>query len=279
MKEHASRHAELGNFLKTRRANITPAQIGLPAGIRRRTPGLRREEVAALAGIGLTWYTWLEQGRDIQVSPQVIHSLARILMLNEEETHHLYVLANQPVPLQPPPYRQIVPAALQRILDSLPFSPSLILDTRWNILAWNTAATAVFTDFQAIDIASRNYIWLMFTNPHYKEILDHWDRQARSLAARFRAECDTYIEDPWVTAFIKTLCHESKEFAAWWSLHEIATEKTYNKIFHHPAAGKLTFEHSSFFVSDNMTLKVFINTPAPGTDTAYKMKQLLQPKS
>jgi transcriptional regulator with XRE-family HTH domain len=167
MKEHASRHAELGNFLKTRRANITPAQIGLPAGIRRRTPGLRREEVAALAGIGLTWYTWLEQGRDIQVSPQVIHSLARVLMLNEEETHHLYVLANQPVPLQPPPYRQIVPAALQRILDSLPFSPSLILDTRWNILAWNTAATAVFTDFQAIDIASRNYIWLMFTNPHY----------------------------------------------------------------------------------------------------------------
>lgn len=275
MKEVISRYKELGDFLKTRRSKISPLQVGLPEGSRRRTPGLRREEVAALAGIGITWYTWLEQGREIQVSAQVLESLSRILMLDEEEARHLYTLAHQTSPKSIPPHQQIISPMLQRILDSLSFSPSMILDTRWNVVAWNKAATVALFDFGNISVADRNCIWLMFTNPNYKKIFDNWEQQAQGLIARFRAECGKYIEDPWVTEFVQKLKNESKEFDKWWSMHDVETEKEYYKVFNHPIAGKLTFEHTSFFVADNMNLKLFINSPAPDTDTEIKIKKLI----
>lgn len=275
MKEELSRYKELGDFLKTRRAKISPLQAGLPEGSHRRTPGLRREEVASLSGIGITWYTWLEQGREIQVSAQVLESLSRVFMLNEEETHHLYTLANQTLPTNIPPHKQVINPILQRILDSLTLSPSLILDTRWNVIAWNKAAKAALMDFETISIEDRNYIWLTFTNPQYKKMFDHWEQQAQGLIARFRAECGKYIEDPWVTEFVRKLKNESREFEQWWSMHNVENEKESYKIFNHPIAGKLTFEHTSFFVADNMNLKLFINAPAPNTDTKMKIKNLI----
>ena len=275
MKEEISRYKELGDFLKTRRAKISPLQVGLSKSPRRRTPGLRREEVASLSGIGITWYTWLEQGRDIQVSSQVLESLSRVLMLNDDEIRHLYTLANQTSPVNIPPYYQDVNPMLQRVLDSLSLSPSMIFDTRWNIIAWNRAAELVMLDFGKIDIAQRNYIWLIFTNLKFKELFNNWDNQAQGLVARFRAECGKYIEDPWVTEFVQKLKKESREFDKWWSMHDVENEKGNYKIFNHPIVGKLTFEHTSFFVSDNMSLKLFVNAPAPDTDTEVKMKKLM----
>lgn len=275
MEEGITRYKELGNFLRTRRAKISPEQAGLPEGLRRRTPGLRREEVASLSGIGITWYTWLEQGREIQVSVQVLESLSRTLMLNEEETRHLYTLANQTPPINIPSYHQDLNPMLQRILDSLLLSPSMVFDTRWNIIAWNKAAEAVFFDFNKIDSAQRNYIWLVFTDSRFKETIDNWSKQAQGLVARFRAECGKYIEDPWVTEFVQKLKDESTEFEQWWSAHNVESEKGNYKILNHPTAGKLVFEHTSFFAADNMNLKLFINAPAPNTDTEIKMRKLM----
>lgn len=275
MEEELSRHKELADFLKTRRARISPQQVGLPDGTRRRTPGLRREEVAYLSGIGITWYTWLEQGRDIQVSAQVLESLSRVLMLDEEETRHLYTLANQTPPSRIPLHQQAVNPMLQRILDSLRLSPSLILDTRWNVIAWNKAARVVLIDFEAMGPEDRNFIWLTFTNPAYREIFENWEQQAQGLVARFRAACGAYIDDPWVTEFVQKLKGASSEFARWWSMHDVENEREHNKVFNHPVVGKLAFEHSSFFVADNMNLKLFINAPAPGTDTESKMRMLM----
>ncbi|MCP9313683.1 helix-turn-helix domain-containing protein [Liquorilactobacillus satsumensis] len=275
MKESLARYKELGDFLKTRRAKISPSQVGLPVGIRRRTPGLRREEVAALAGIGITWYTWLEQGREIQVSAQVLESLSRVLMLDKAEIRHLYILANQPSPLDIPPQQQALAPMLQRILASLTFSPAIILDTRWNLVAWNTAARVALFDFDTLAAEDLNCVWLMFTNSQYKKRFTNWEVQAQGLIARFRAECSKYIEDPWVTKFVRQLQAASPEFAEWWSMHNVAKEREYYKTFNHPTAGKLIFEHTSFFVAANMNLKLFINAPAPGTETEYKMKNLI----
>lgn len=212
MTKFISRYQELSDFLKTRRAKISPAQVGLPMGSHRRTPGLRREEVASLAGIGITWYTWLEQGREIQVSAQVLESLRRVLMLNAEETRHLYTLAHQVAPMDIPAQQQTVSPMLQRMLDSLAHSPALILDTRWNLVAWNNAAKIVLIDFDTIRAEDRNCVWLMFTNSEYKKRFTEWDKQAQGLVARFRAECSKYIEDPWVIEFVEKLKRKSPDF-------------------------------------------------------------------
>lgn len=140
---------------------------------------------------------------------------------------------------------------------------------------WNKAAKVALFDFENISVMDRNCIWLMFTNPNYKKIFDNWEHQAQGLIARFRAECGKYIEDPWVTEFVQKLKNTSKEFDKWWSMHDVENEKEYYKIFNHPIAGNLTFEHTSFFVADNMNLKLFINAPAPDTDTEIKMKKLI----
>jgi transcriptional regulator with XRE-family HTH domain len=141
------RYIELADFLKTRRAKILPSQAGLSSAARRRTPGLRREEVAQLAGIGITWYTWLEQGRPIHVSAQILESLSRVLLLDRQERMHLYLLANQPLPAELPVYQGTVSPILQHVLDSLTLCPSLVTDQRWNVIAWNGDIT--FFDIQA----------------------------------------------------------------------------------------------------------------------------------
>jgi len=273
MKENISRYKELGDFLKTRRAKISPLIVGLPEGSRRRTPGLRREEVAALAGIGITWYTWLEQGRQIQVSAQVLESLARVLMLNDEETHHLYILANQTPPKGIPSHHQKISPMLQRVLDNFSYSPATILDSRWNIIAWNKAAKVSLMDFDNVSIENRNILWLTFTDPNYMKIYDNWELHAQEQIALFRAGCSKFIDDPWITQFVQTLKRESKEFDRWWSKHDVKTEKEYYKILNHPIVGKLTFEHTCFFVADNMNLKLFINSPV--AETEIKMKKLI----
>ena len=269
------RNKELGDFIKTRRAKISPGQAGLPEGTRRRTPGLRREEVAALAGIGVTWYTWLEQGRSIQVSVQVLESLARALMLNDDETEHLYALANQARPVHFPAQRQPIHPRLQHVLDSLQFSPALILDVRWNIVAWNDAAAATFIDFSKVDIDRRNYIWLTFTNKQYRKIFTNWEFYVQNLLARFRSACGSYIDDPRLNHFIEELKATSKEFNQWWPMHNVENERGGQKVIGNPKVGEMIFEHTSFLVADNHDLQMFINIPLQGTETEKRVKKLL----
>lgn len=269
------RYKELADFLKTRRAKISPADLGLSTTTRRRTPGLRREEVAQLAGIGLTWYTWLEQGRNIHVSAQVIESLARVLMLDRQEQIHLYRLANQPLPPDLPESEANVSPILQHVLDNLVHCPSFIADQRWNVVAWNRAAALVLGDFAAMDGRRRNIVWGMFTDEYYKKLYMHWDLHARSLLGRFRSSCGKHIEDSYFVQLIKELEDESPEFKKWWPLHDVLDDSGVYKQFDHPGAGTLEFESSCFDVPDHSGFRLFVHVPVGGTDTAAKMQSLL----
>ncbi len=277
MESSEQRHKELSDFLKTRRARISPSQVGLTIETRRRTPGLRREEVAQLAGIGLTWYTWLEQGRPIQVSAQVIESLSKVLFLDKQERNHLYRLANQPIPSDLPGCQGTVNPALQHILDSLELCPSLITDQRWNVIAWNKASSLIFGEYSEMNARERNIVWAMFTDDYYKQLFVDWHVHAKSLLGRFRSTCGRYIEDLWLNQFINDLKAQSPEFNLWWPLHEIQNESGVcgvRKRFNHPKAGILDFESSSFDVHDN-SFKMFVHVPVSDTDTAEKMKALV----
>ena len=269
------RYKELADFLKTRRAKILPSQVGLLTTARRRTPGLRREEVAQLAGIGLTWYTWLEQGRPIHVSASVLESLSRVLLLDKQERIHLYILANQPYPTDSPEYHGKVTPVLQHVLDSLSLCPALVTDQRWNVIAWNKEANLLFGDFTIMNVRERNIVWTMFTDQKYKQLFTDWNLYAKRLLGGFRATCGQYIEDTWLVQFIDDLKSQSTEFNLWWSLHEIESISEKYKQLNHPVVGLLDFEVSNFDVSDNMGLKLIVHVPTPGTDTETKMKSLL----
>ena len=269
------RYKELGDFLKTRRAKILPTQAGLAVDTRRRTPGLRREEVAQLAGIGLTWYTWLEQGRHIHVSAQVLDSLSRILLLDRQERIHLYLLANQSIPADVPEYHGTINPILQHVLDQMVHCPAFIADWRWNVVAWNDAASAVLGDFTKMNARQRNVVWAMFTENYFKLLYDHWDLHAKSLIGRFRSSCGKYLEDAWITQFIDDLKEQSPEFNHWWPLHEIQNDSGVYKLLNHPIVGRLEFESSCFDIPEHTGFRMFVHVPLSGSDTESKMKRLL----
>src|SRR6266545_1817139 len=181
------RRKELAAFLRSRRERVTPEQVGLPTYGRRRTPGLRREEVAQLAGIGITWYTWLEQGRDIQVSVNVLERIAHALRLDGAERAHLFMLAhNRPPPVAALQRAHVTPAH-QRLLESLA-GPAYLATPRWDVVAWNTALSAVFGDLTAIPVERRNMLWLVFASADHRATIPDWENDARAMVARFRIE-------------------------------------------------------------------------------------------
>ncbi|MDR1482867.1 MAG: helix-turn-helix transcriptional regulator [Synergistaceae bacterium] len=269
------RYKELGDFLKTRRAKILPSQVGLPEGIRRRTPGLRREEIASLAGVGLTWYTWIEQGRSIQVSTQVLESLARVLMLDKQEIIHLYTLAQLAPPTNFPAYDETVNPMLQHVLDSLQFSPAVIIDARWNVIAWNNAAAGILLNYSKINVYQRNVIRIMFTNEEFKKTFTDWRSSAQGMLARFRTTYGKFIDDPWIEEFVEDLKNESSEFNLWWPMHNVKMEEERFKTVIHPILGQLKFEYTSYLVSNNSNLKMTVFTPIDGTGTKEKITQFL----
>ncbi len=275
MDNEKQRYKELGDFLKSRRAKILPAQVGLPAGIRRRTPGLRREEVALLSGIGLTWYTWIEQGRPIQISTQVLESLARTLLLDRYETSHLYTLAQHTPPANFPIGNNTVNPMLQHVLDNLTISPATILDARFNVIAWNRAAAKILFDYGTVDAAKRNLLRIMFTNKEYKQTIADWEAAAQEMIACFRTVYAKFVGDPWVEDFIKELRIESKEFNAWWSMHDIKKDAEILKTINHPVLGQLQFEFTSYLLISDSNLKLSVLTAFPGSDTEEKIKQFL----
>lgn len=275
MDNSKQRHKEFGDFLKTRRAKILPSQVGLPEGTRRRTPGLRREEVASLSGIGLTWYTWIEQGRPVQVSTQVLDSLARTLKLNQQEISHLYTLAGQAPPVSAPSSTESMNPMLQHVLDSLEYSPAMIMDARWNVIAWNQAASMLSLDYGKIDFYKRNLLRMIFTNEEFQQTFPDWHTAAQRMVANFRTVYSKFIDDPWLEEFVNELKSESKAFDLLWSKHHVKVEDSRIKIIIHPVLGQLHFEETSFMVTENNSLLMNVFTPLEGTKTKEQIQYYL----
>ncbi len=270
---------ELGDFLRTRRARLAPEDVGLPRGSRRRAPGLRRAEVAHLAGVSVDWYTWLEQGRPITVSTQVLESLVQALHLHANEREHLFFLAHQ----QPPPERamdlETVSPTLQHFLDHQGLSPAFVLGRRWDVVAWNEAARVIFGDFGQMTTFERNSVWRLFTSPTHRHLLVDWEGHARRVLAQFRASCGRYPGDPRLTELIQDLMLRSPEFRAWWPDHEVLAALEGHKTLNHPQAGSLMFEHLTFQVVDAPDLSVNVYTPLDEAETPAKLSRLLSERS
>lgn len=263
---------ELSAFLKSRRHRITPVEIGLTAGPRRRTPGLRREEVAQLAGVGLTWYTWLEQGRDIKVSEQVLDSLSRALRLDTAERAHLFALAQHRAPPVAPLAMPTVSPVLRRFVDSLP-NPAYVKTARWDVLAWNRALTALLGDLGRMQPEQRNLVWLVFTDPRYRSLLEDWKRDAQRILAKFRSDYGLAGSDPAFEHLLSDLRHASPEFERWWQQQDVDSFAEGLKRFRLPGVGLIEFEYSSFFVGGQPDLRFIVYAPLAG-DSARKARQL-----
>jgi transcriptional regulator with XRE-family HTH domain len=268
------RHHELAEFLRSRRARLSPEQVGLPRGARRRTPGLRRGEVAMLAGVSSEWYTWLEQGRDINVSVQLLESLSRVLRLDTDERAHLFLLALR----QPPPVETFSPPAisthLQQFVDQLGASPASIVDTRMNVVYRNAAHRVVFGGMDTGSERDHNLIWRIFSFPAQQMNVD-WENIARVYLAQFRASYGRFINDPWWAEQIEALSQFSPEFRELWARHDILNLSEGSKTLHNPVVGDLHFDILWLQTVDSSDLRVLIHTPRCNSETIEKIERLL----
>ncbi|ALK34123.1 helix-turn-helix transcriptional regulator [Burkholderia plantarii] len=270
-----SRRAELGAFLRSRRESLSPAMVGLPEGLRRRTPGLRREEVAMLADVGTTWYTWLEQGRDVRASREVLVAIANALRLDAVERQHLFVLSDRPSPDIRPVYSEKLEEPVQRMLDSLTRQPAYVTGPRWDILGWNRAASRVFGDYARIATDERNLMFMVFANEQHRRLLVDWEILARAAVAMFRLDSARYVGDPDFRRLISTLRACSVEFNAWWPKHEVLNPLSNLKRINHPEKGSMTFEYTSFALLDGSERKLTVYTPLEGCGTVDKLDSLM----
>jgi len=276
MRPDEIRRQELSDFLRTRRARISPAEVGLPPGPRRRTPGLRREEVAQLAGVSATWYTWLEQRRPIRASAGVLDNLARVLRLDPIERTQLFQLAQRQPALDTSPPREKVTPLLQRLVDRTPAFPVIIQGVRWDILAWNRAARAFFLDFEAIPAAERNMVWLYFTDRAFRSLFVDWPNRARDVLARFRADYGRHAGELRFVQLVERLKAVSPEFAQWWPRHDVLPHSEGRKYYNHPAVGRLVGEHITLSVSDNPELKLVIIAPTAEPDSVAGFRTIVK---
>lgn len=271
-----ARRRDLGAFLRSRRARLTPADVGLPAGFRRRTPGLRREEVALLAGVGVTWYTWLEQGRDIRPSAEALSAIADALHLDLSERRHLYILNDRPAPELRSNGTERVDEPLLRMLASLSGQPAYVLGRRWDILAWNSAAKAVFGDYAELVGDERNIMHLVFADKAHQRLLLDWEKIAPISLAMFRADSARYLGDPDFERLITTLKQSSAEFRQWWPEQEVLLPFTGHKGIQHPRAGPMAFEYTTLQVAGQPDMKLVVYTPLDADGSTRKLQALLR---
>jgi transcriptional regulator with XRE-family HTH domain len=264
---------ELGAFLRARRAALRPEDVGLPQGVnRRRTLGLRREELAQLAGISVSWYTRLEQGKDVQFSAKAVARLAEALQLTVAQREYLLALAHgDPFGVEPAPTRTV--SATQRdVLDAQGDNPAYLI-----LLAWNQAASNVFgfaEDLAAAPAEERNLLWLIFTDDARTWLVDR-ERHAKLLLAQFRDASRHLVNDPWLGRFVDRLQQRSPEFAQWWSQYDVERVQETEKVIDHPAVGRLTLRQTVLqVVEDSSGLYLILYTPALETDTAEKLQKL-----
>jgi transcriptional regulator with XRE-family HTH domain len=256
---------ELGEFLKTRRAELSPRTVGLPeTGAPRRVAGLRREEVAQLAVISTDYYTRLEQGR-IQASAPVLSTLAQVLHLDDDQRDYLFSLAGKDHGRPRRRGRQTVQPQLQRLLDDLTATPAIVMGRRMDILAWNSLAAALITDFAEIPEKKRNYARVVFTDPAMRSLYTDWDTVARTAVAQLRMEAAKYPDDPRLTALVGELSVQDPHFRQWWAAHHVAARTVGTKALHHPIAGALTLDWDTLTASTDPDQQLVIWTAEPGT--------------
>jgi transcriptional regulator with XRE-family HTH domain len=272
MSQHVGSETLLGTYLKDRRAKLDPAAFGFAAK-RRRTPGLRREEVAQRANISPTWYTWLEQGRGGAPSAAVLDRIARALMLTDVEREHLFLLG-----LGRPPdvrYRKDegVTPRLQRVLDALEPCPALIRTAIWNVVAWNRAATVMLTDYGALPPEQRNILRFVFLDPKHRAAQYDWDSVARFVVGAFRVDAARAGAAEEVEPLVDELCRLSPEFKAMWQDNDVRSHGEVVKQIRHPVLGPLAFEYSAFAVDGRPDLSMVVYNPATPAD-AEKIRSL-----
>ncbi|MBT8161909.1 MULTISPECIES: helix-turn-helix transcriptional regulator [Arthrobacter] len=270
------RRRELGQFLRDRRGNLVRAELGLPPIGRSRTLGLRREEVASFAAVSVTWYTWLEQGREINASRQVLEAIARVLGLTGAEKSYLLALGGYtPVPTAHAGVVEETPAHLQRLLDTLEF-PAFAVAPDWGIAGWNRAYAGLYSRIASVDLADRNLLWLIFTDPHLREMLPDWEETSRHFVAEFRAEAGARLGSEAHTALINRLVEASPEFAKLWGDRGVERFASRQRVFLHPAVGELIFEQHRLVPSDAPELHLVMYAPVPGTPTSARMRELAE---
>ncbi len=269
------RHHELAAFLRNRRARIVPEQVGLPRGTRRRTPGLRRAEVALLAGVTPEWYSRLEQGRDIHASVQLLESLASVLQLDMDERTHLFFLALN----QPPPVKMFSPMTItptiQQFLQQLGTTPACVVDARLNVVEWNTAFRVVFGYSAMMSERERNMIWRLFTPPLVQKESEEWEKVARVFLAQFRAGYGRFINDPWWGTQIAELSRISPAFRELWARHDVLNRPEGWKLIPHPLVGELTVDFFLLQAGNSGDLRLLIYSPRSNSGTAEKIERLM----
>jgi transcriptional regulator with XRE-family HTH domain len=265
--------AELSEFLKSRRARIAPAIVGLPNGRRRRTPGLRREEVADLAGVGLTWYTWLEQGRNIRVSAEVLTAIARALQLEPAERAHLFRLAGH-APPAPESTTDIISPRLRQVLDAWDPFPAFVSGRRRDVLAWNRASEAV-TGWSQLPDDRRNAVWNVFMVPSTRKRLVEWEKEAALSVAAFRAEAGRDLGDPDYQELITELLESSPEFAVIWARQDVRGRREGLKRYNHPELGRFDLEYTSFQVAEQPSLRLALYTPADDGHSEATLREIV----
>ncbi len=259
----------LGHYLKDRRTRLDAAALGYPM-TRRRTPGLRREEVAQRANVSVTWYTWLEQGRGGAPSAEVLDRLAAALALTDVEREHLFLLAqNRPPEVQHQQTEGVTPQ-LQRVLDSLEYCPAYVKTPDWDVIAWNRAAEVVLPALLSLPEGQpqRNLLRLIFGQPHMREKIPDWESVARFVVATFRTETTRAGANPHTNALIDELSQTSSAFRAMWQDHDVGTHGEGTKHIGHPTLGRITLEYSAFAVDGKPHLGLVIYNPVTPKDKA-----------
>jgi hypothetical protein len=261
----AARRAELAAFLRAQRARLRPADVGLPELGRRRTPGLRREEVAQLSGVGVTWYTWLEQGRNIAASVQVVDALARALLLTPDQHRHLRGLAGLAAPPDPRPAGDLLPR-LRRLADSVLPNIASIYDIHFDYLAWNQAYARVRRDPAGLPDGRRNMLWMMFTDPVNRERLLRWESAARTTLGQFRVAAGQRPDDPRFAELVGALTQASPEFAAWWAEYPERYFQPAKIVVRHPEAGRIALEMFQLRLVEQPGLVMVMQVPVSQGD-------------
>lgn len=266
------RRQELASFLRSRRERIAPEEVGLPPAPRRRTPGLRREEVATLAGVGVTWYTWLEQGRDINASPQVLDAVARTLLLDRHERDHLFRLADAPDTSVTGECRALAPA-VQVLLDQLEPFPACVRNARYDVLACNDAFEQLLGPLRDAPVEERNSLWRIFTSARCRAAWLDWEEGSRRMVAEYRAAMAEHLGEPAWKQLVARLTEVSPEFAALWERHEVASPENLTKRYLHPDVGLLNMNYTHLWLGQRLGTRMITYTPAD-EQTAVRLREL-----
>src|SRR4051794_26657233 len=256
-----ARRTELASFLRSRRERITPEDIGLTTFGRRRTPGLRREEVAQLAGVGVTWYTWLEQGRDIAPSPQVLDAISRTLQLDRHERTHLFRLADVADPSHVDGCHA-VPDTVRLMLDQLEPFPAAVVNGRYDVLAYNRTYSALVGGLDHLAPDQRNSLWRIFNDPSARRSILDWEDAAQRMVASFRASMAKHLGEPAWKCFLGRMLDSSADFAEIWERHEVRSMQQMSKRMFSPRGELLELESSSLGVAESVGVRLVTYVPS-----------------